>query len=167
MRDKVVEYVSKRYAYRQDYPVEELKGTVCSINTEGVLAARSAIRQVGKVTGVAYSMCDQVAKLVPATVGMTLKKALEESDKLQQLYHEDDQVKRLIDDAMLVEGTPVQTGVHAAGVIIADKPISEYAPMFWNTKKNTWVIQYDMVSCESDCGLLKMDFWDCGTWTSS
>lgn len=158
MRDKVVEYVSKRYAYRQDYPVEELKGTVCSINTEGVLAARSAIRQVGKVTGVAYSMCDQVAKLVPATVGMTLKKALEESDKLQQLYHEDDQVKRLIDDAMLVEGTPVQTGVHAAGVIIADKPISEYAPMFWNTKKNTWVIQYDMVSCESDCGLLKMDF---------
>lgn len=89
---------------------------------------------------------------------MTLKKALEESDELKQLYDSDAQAKSLLDDAMLVEGTPVQTGVHAAGVIIADKPISEYAPMFWNDKKNTWVIQYDMVSCESDCGMLKMDF---------
>lgn len=131
---------------------------MCAINTEGVLAAKSAIRQVGKVTNVPFATCDKIAKLIPTTVGMTLKKALEESDELKQLYDNDAQAKSLLDDAMLVEGTPVQTGVHAAGVIIADKPISEYAPMFWNDKKNTWVIQYDMVSCESDCGMLKMDF---------
>ena len=157
IRDKVIGYVAKRYAYKEDY-IEELKGTVCAINTEGVLAAKSAIRQVGKVTNVPFATCDKIAKLIPTTVGMTLKKALEESDELKQLYDSDAQAKSLLDDAMLVEGTPVQTGVHAAGVIIADKPISEYAPMFWNDKKNTWVIQYDMVSCESDCGMLKMDF---------
>lgn len=121
------------------------------------MAAKSSIRQVGKVTGVPLTTCDKIAKLIPTTVGMTLKKALEESDELAELYKNDVQARALLDDAMLVEGTPVQTGVHAAGVIIADKPISEYAPMFWNDKKNTWVIQFDMVSCESDCGLLKMD----------
>lgn len=158
IRDKVVEYVARRYAYRQPYAVDALNGTVCSINTEGVLAARSAIRQVGKVTGVAYSICDKIAKLIPTTVGMTLETALRESDALRELYEKDMAVKNLVDDALLVEGTPVQTGVHAAGVIIADKPVSEYAPMFWNDEKGTWVIQYDMVSCESDLGLLKMDF---------
>lgn len=158
IRDKVVEYVANRYAYRQHYAVDALNGTVCSINTEGVLAARSAIRQVGKVTGVAYPICDKIAKLIPATVGMTLETALRDNGSLRELYEKDIEVKNLIDDALLVEGTPVQTGVHAAGVIIADKPISEYAPMFWNNEKNTWVIQYDMVSCESDLGLLKMDF---------
>lgn len=156
VRDRVIEYVAKRYAYKESY-IEELKGTVCAINTEGVLAAKSSIRQVGKVTGVPLATCDKIAKLIPTTVGMTLRKALEESDELAELYKNDAQARALLDDAMLVEGTPVQTGVHAAGVIIADKPISEYAPMFWNDKKNTWVIQFDMVSCESDCGLLKMD----------
>ena len=157
IRDKVIEYVAERYAYKGEY-IEELKGTVCAINTEGVLAAKSSVRQVGKVTGVPLTICDRIAKLIPMTVGMTLKKALKESNELFVLYNEDEQVKMLLDDAILVEGTPVQTGVHAAGVIIADRPISDYAPMFWNEKKNTWVIQYDMVSCEADCGMLKMDF---------
>ena len=157
IRDKVISYVSDRYAYKEDY-IEELKGTVCSIFTETVLAARRAIRQVGKVTNVPLSVCDKIAKLVPATPKMTLKKALEDNKELAQLYKEDTQVKKLMDDAMLVENTPVQTGVHAAGVIIADKPVSEYAPLFWNEKKGVWVVQYDMVSCESDLGLLKMDF---------
>lgn len=157
-RDKVIEYVAQRYAYKGDYPVEELRGTVCSIVTEGVLAAKSAIRQVGKVTGVSLFDCDRIAKLVPAVPNMTLKKAMEENDRLKALYDTDPQAKRLLDDAMLAEGLPVQTGVHAAGVIIADKPVSEYAPLFWNESKNVWVIQYDMVACESDIGLLKMDF---------
>ena len=157
IRDKVIGYVAKRYAYKEDY-LEELKGTVCAINTEGVLAAKSAIRQVGKVTGVSLTVCDKIAKLIPSTIGTTLKSALAEEDSLKRLYENDSEARRLLNDAMLVEGTPVQTGVHAAGVIIADKPISEYAPMFWNEKKQTWVIQYDMVACESDCGMLKMDF---------
>lgn len=157
-RDSVIEYVSQRYAYKAPYWVKELSGTVCSIYTEGVLAARSAIRQVGRVTSVPLYLCDKVAKLVPAAIGMTLKKALDEVDQLKELYEQNPQVKQLYDDAMLVEGTPIQTGVHAAGVIIADKPISEYAPLFWNEKKNVWVIQYDMIACEGDLGLLKMDF---------
>lgn len=158
IRDKVIAHVAERYAYQDAYPVEELRGTVCAIATEGVLAAKSAIRQVGKVTGVSLSVCDKIAKLVPTTVGMTLKKALEESSDLAQLYSNNAEAKSLLDDAMLVEGTPVQTGVHAAGIIIADKPLSEYAPLYWSDDANTWVIQYDMVSCESDIGLLKMDF---------
>lgn len=149
--------MSERYAYKEDY-IDELKGTVCSINTEGVLAARSAIRQVGKVTRVPISLCDTVAKMVPPKPGITLTKALEDVIELKAMYDTDKQVKQLIDDALLVEGTPIQTGVHAAGVIIADKPVSEYGAMFFNEKKNVWVIQYDMVSCESDIGLLKMDF---------
>lgn len=131
---------------------------MCSIYTEGELAARSSIRQVGKVTSVPLSVCDKIAKLVPATVGMTLKKALDEVVELKEMYESDPQVKRLLDDAFLVEGTPVQTGIHAAGVIIADKPVSEYAPLFWNEDAQSWVIQCDMVSCEADVGLLKMDF---------
>lgn len=158
IRENVIDYVSQRYAYKKDYWVKELSGTVCSIYTEGVLAARSAIRQVGRVTSVPLYLCDKVAKLVPAAIGMTLKKALDEVEQLKEMYQQDPQVKQLYDDAMLVEGTPIQTGVHAAGVIIADKPISEYAPLFWNEKKNVWVIQYDMIACEGDLGLLKMDF---------
>lgn len=158
IRKYVVDYVADRYAYRgEDYP-DELKSTVCSIYTEGELAARSSIRQVGKVTGVPLSVCDKIAKLVPATIGMTLKKAIDEVAELKEMYRGDPEVKRLLDDALLVEGTPIQTGVHAAGVIVADKPVSAYAPLFWNEDANAWVIQFDMVSCEADCGLLKFDF---------
>lgn len=156
-RDKVIKYVTERYAYKEPYWVEQLKGTVCNIYTEGELAARSAIRQVGRVTCVPLPVCDRVAKLIPTTIGTTLKSALEDVEQLRELYNTDAVVKSLYDDAMLAEGLPVQTGVHAAGVIIADKPVSEYAPLFWNDEKG-WVIQYDMVACEGDLGLLKMDF---------
>lgn len=158
VRDKVVDYVSERYSCKEEYWVRELSGTVCGIYTEGVLAAKSAIRQVARVTNVPLSVSDKIAKLIPAKLKTTLKSALEDEARLKTLYETDDQVRKLYDDAMLVEGTPIQTGVHAAGVIIADKPVSEYAPLFWNEKKNVWVIQYDMIACEGDLGLLKMDF---------
>ena len=158
IRDKVVEYVEKRYTPKESYCIPELSSAVCNITTQGTLAAKKSIRQIGKVINVPLSVCDKVAKLIPNIVGISLKKALAESEELKKLYTNDLQIKGLIDDAMLVEGVPDQTGVHAAGVIIADKPISEYAPMFWNEKKNCWVIQYDMISCESDLGMLKMDF---------
>ena len=159
IRDKVVGYVANRYAYKGNYWAgKELSGTTCNIYTEGTLAARSAIRQVGKVTGVSLAVCDQIAKLIPAVPKMTLKKALNEEPALKELYDTDTQIKCLVDDAILVEGIPVQTGIHAAGVIIADKPVNEYAPMFYNIDTNCWVIQFDMVSCEADAGLIKMDF---------
>ena len=82
---------------------------------------------------------------------------MEENPDLATQYKNNLTVKHLLDDAMLVEGIPVQTGVHAAGVIIADKPVSEYAPLLWNDEKNCWVIESDMVECEKTLGLLKMD----------
>lgn len=157
IRDKVVEYVSKRYAYKGEYP-EEIRNTVCGISAEGTLGGRGAVRSVGRVLSIPYDIVDRTAKMIPSTAGMTIQKAMDENADLQALYASDEIVRQLIDDALLVEGLPDHSTVHAAGVIIADKPVSEYAPMFWNEAKSMWVIQYDMTSCEADVGLLKMDF---------
>ena len=158
IREDVVSYVTDLYSYKKDYPVPELKHTVCNIMTEGVFAARSAVRNIGRVTGMPLDFCDRVAKMIPNKPKMTIRKAFEDNPDFKALYETEPDARRLIDDAMLIEGLPSHTGVHAAGVIIADMPITEYASMFWNEKKQVWVIQYDMVSCESDLKLLKMDF---------
>lgn len=158
IRDKIIDYVAVKYAYKDDYPVSELSSTVCNIVTEGKLAARLSIRNAARVTGISYAMADRVAKLIPSKPGITIQQALDDVPELEELYEEDAEAKRLISDAMLVEGIPIQTGIHAAGVIIADKPVSEYAPLFWNEDKHCWVIQCDMVECEKTLGCLKMDF---------
>lgn len=158
MRDKVVAYVAKKYAYKGQYSCPELQGSVCNIVTENGMAARAAIRGVARVTEVAYSVADKLARLVPQVPKMTLQKAYDENPEIGAYLNMDERAKRLFEDAKLVEGIPSQTGVHAAGVIIADRPISEYAPMFWNDEKNCWVIQSDMIECEATLGLLKMDF---------
>ena len=157
VRQDVIDYVAQRYAYKGDYD-EELKTTVCSIHTEGTLAGRGAVRAVGRVTDVALEICDKVAKMIPMKLGITIREALEENPDLNDAYEKVDVIHQLLDDAMLVEGFPDHHGVHAAGIIIADKPITEYAPMFWNAKKGLWVIQYEKDSCENDIGVLKMDF---------
>lgn len=158
IRQDVIDYVTKRYAYKGEYDVEELRTTVCGIHTEGTLAGRAAIRAVGRVTEVPLDICDRVAKMIPAKVDMTINQALKENGDLLDFYKNDETVKKLIDDAMLVEGIPDHHGVHAAGIIISDKPITEYAPMFWNEVKNMWVIQYEKGPCEDVLMLLKMDF---------
>lgn len=158
VRDKVVDYVAKKYAYKGPYACPELQGSVCNIVTENELAARAAIRGVARVTDVAYSVADKLARMIPQVPKITLQKAYDEVPEIGAYLNMDERAKKLFEDAKLVEGIPSQTGVHAAGVIIADKPISEYAPMFWNDDKNCWVIQSDMVECESTLGLLKMDF---------
>lgn len=159
IRDGVVEYVTKKYEYKGEY-APEINATVANIATEGTLAARGAIRGVGRILygDVALPLCDKLAKLVPAVPGMSLKKAIDESTELKNLRDTIPEAKRILEDALLVEGTPVNSGVHAAGVVITDKPVSEYAAMFWNEEKHCWVVQYDMISCESDLGILKMDF---------
>lgn len=157
IRQRVIEYVDKTYEYTQPYD-KALKSTICNIYTESMLGGRSAIRSVARVTGVPYDLADKVAKLIPAKPDMTVKKALEEVDEVKTVYGTNNAVKKLIDDTLLIEGIPDHTGIHAAGVIIADKPVSEYAPMFWSEKANAWVVQCDMVACEKDLGLLKMDF---------
>lgn len=158
IRQDVIDYVTKRYAYKGEYDVDELRTTVCSIHTEGTLAGRGAIRAVGRVTEVPLDVCDKVAKMIPFKIGMTINQALEENSELAELYANDKVVHTLIDDALLVEGIPDHHGVHAAGIIISDKPITEYAPMFWNEKKGIWVIQYEKGPCENVLQLLKMDF---------
>lgn len=157
IREDVVSYVTELYSYKEEYCVPELKHTVCNIMTEGVFAARSSVRNIGRVTGVPLDFCDKIAKMIPNKPKMTIRKAFDENPDFKNIYETEPDAKRLIDDAMLIEGLPSHTGVHAAGVIIADKPITEYAAMYWNEKKQVWVIQYDMISCESDLKLLKMD----------
>ena len=159
IRADVVQYVSQRYAYTGEYP-DSLKSTVVNIATEGTLKARAAIRGVGRVEygDSALPLCDKLAKLVPEKPGITIDSVMESSEELKKMYATNPMAKRIIDDARLVENIPINSGVHAAGVIIADKPVTEYSPMFYNDKKDCWVIQYDMIAAENDIGLLKMDF---------
>lgn len=158
IRGKVIEYVTQKYAWKDKYDFPELKSTVCNIVTENKLNAKAAIRSAARVLGMPLSMADKAAKQVPTQIGITIQKALDTVPEFKELYDNDAGIKEIIDAAILMEGIPSQSGVHAAGVIIADRPVCEYAPMFWNTEQNCWVIQADMVSCEMDIGCLKMDF---------
>lgn len=145
IRDKVVEYVRDKYGEK----------AVCNITTKNTLAGRSAIRGVGRVTNIPASIVDSVARMVPNEVHAKI----DDIPNLEQVCDENPVIKQLITDAKLVEGTVVTYGVHAAGVIISDNDdVGKYVPMCWNSKLQVWVAQCDMVQCESDCGLLKMDF---------
>ena len=157
IRNKVVEYVDELYKYKGEYD-ELLRNSTCNIYTESMLGGRSAIRSVARVTGVPIDVADRIAKQIPSVPGMTVSKALTEDEEFKKLYSSNAEARKLIDETLLVEGIPDHTSVHAAGIIIADKPVSEYAPLFWSESCNGWVIQCDMLSCEKDIGLLKMDF---------
>lgn len=146
-RDYVIDYVRKKYG----------QNAVCNIVTFGTLAARAAIRSAGRVTGKPLSICDRVAKMVPNRPGISIKEALEANPELKEEYTNEKEVGDLIDDALLLEGLVVHTGIHAAGIIIADRDISDYIPIMYDKKEDTWVTQLDMKQCEAE-GLLKMDF---------
>lgn len=144
-RDEVVDYVRRKYG----------DDRVAQIVTFGTLAARGAIRDVGRVMGFSFAETDVVAKLVPQTVHITLDQALEVSPKLKELYDGDDRVRELIDTARAVEGMPRNTSTHAAGVVITKRPVCDYVPLA--TNDDTIVTQYTMTTLER-LGLLKMDF---------
>ena len=144
-RPEVIEYVMKKYG--ADH--------VAQIATFGTMAARGAIRDVGRALNYTYAETDVVAKLVPSTPKITLKEALEVSPKLKELYDTDERVKTLIDTAMSLEGMPRNTSTHAAGVVITADPVSSYVPLSRN--EDTIVTQYTMTTIE-ELGLLKMDF---------
>lgn len=157
VRERVVDYV--RDKYRKPGAGDDAE-PICSIITEGTMKAKAAIRNVGRVTNVPLPLVDEIARKVPDDVKATLKDAL---PNLETMCDENPVVKRLIDDAMLVEGTTINYGVHAAGVIIADNgDVGEYVPLYRNITRNEatgpWVAQLDMRQCEGDAGLLKMDF---------
>ena len=128
---------------------------VAQIATFGTMAARGAIRDVGRALNFSYGETDVVAKQVPATPHITLEKALETSPRLKEMYNQDERVKKLIDTAMTLEGMPRNTSTHAAGVVITADPVYTYVPLAKND--DTAVTQYTMTTIE-ELGLLKMDF---------
>ena len=144
-RPEVIEYVTRKYG--ADH--------VAQIATFGTMAARGAIRDVGRALNFSFAETDVVAKLVPTTLHITLKDALEVSPKLKEMYDGDPRIKNLIDTAMSLEGMPRNTSTHAAGVVITAQPVCTYVPLSRN--EDTIVTQYTMTTIE-ELGLLKMDF---------
>ena len=144
-RGEVIDYVMQKYG----------KDHVAQIATFGTMAARGAIRDVGRALNFSYAETDIVAKQVPSTPHITLQEALEVSPKLKEMYETDERVKTLIDTARSLEGMPRNTSTHAAGVVITADPVYSYVPLSRND--DTIVTQYTMTTIE-ELGLLKMDF---------
>ena len=151
-RQEVIDYVNRKYG--ADH--------VAQIVTFGTMAARNAIRDVGRVMGIPNQQVDVVAKLVPMELKMTLKRALEVSSELKKLYDTDPQVTELIDTALKVEGMPRHASTHAAGVVITPEPTDYYLPLA--TNDGLPVTQFNMTEIE-ELGLLKMDFLGLRTLT--
>ncbi len=143
-RDEVIDYVVEKYG----------RDHVSQIITFGTLAAKAAIRDCGRVMGMSYSDVDVVAKAIPSELGITLKNALRFKE-LRSLYEDSERVRKLIDTAISLEGMPRNISVHAAGVVITDKPISDYVPL--SVSNGTLVTQFDMDTI-AELGLLKFDF---------
>ena len=144
-RDEIIGYVVDKYG--ADH--------VAQIVTFGTMAARGALRDVGRALNIPYNKVDQVAKLVPLSLGMTLDTAMKQSKELREKVEADPQVKELWDMARKVEGMPRHASTHAAGVVITDKPVMDYVPLSKND--DAVVTQYTMTAIE-ELGLLKMDF---------
>ncbi|MBQ8741711.1 MAG: DNA polymerase III subunit alpha [Clostridia bacterium] len=144
-RQKVIDYVIEKYG--EDH--------VAQIVTFGTMAARAAVRDVGRAMDIPYATCDKTAKLIPQSIGMTLERALQTSKELKNLYDGDSVIKELIDMAIKLEGMPRHASTHAAGVVISDRPVSDYVPLALNDE--AVVTQYTMTALD-ELGLLKMDF---------
>ncbi|KGG80704.1 DNA polymerase III subunit alpha [Caloranaerobacter azorensis H53214] len=151
-REEVINYVINKYG----------EDRVAQIVTFGTMAARGAIRDVGRALDMPYGDVDYIAKQIPMELGITIDKALETNNKLFNLYQEDEKVRELIDLARAVEGMPRHTSIHAAGVVISKEPITEYVPLSKNNDSIT--TQFTMTELE-ELGLLKMDFLGLRTLT--
>lgn len=151
-RQEVIDYVVRKYG----------EDKVTQIITFGTMAARGAIRDVGRALDIPYNEVDVVAKMIPMQIGMNIDKALEINPELRAKYEQDDKVKELIDTARLLEGMPRHASTHAAGVVISKEPITNYVPLQKNDESIT--TQFPMGQLE-EIGLLKMDFLGLRTLT--
>jgi len=151
-RQRVIDYVRNKY------------GHVAQIITFGTLAAKAACKDVGRVMGVPLALTDKLTKLIPGVPGMTLDKAMNQSPELAELYKSDGQVKQIIDIAKRLEGLCRNAGCHAAGVIIADQPLDNLAPLYRDSDGNI-LTQFEGPIAEK-VGLLKMDFLGLRTLTT-
>ncbi|OGK17369.1 DNA polymerase III subunit alpha [Candidatus Roizmanbacteria bacterium RIFCSPHIGHO2_01_FULL_39_12c] len=157
-RDEVLRYVTKKYG----------ENKVAQIITFGTMEARLAVRDVVRAMGMSYSQGDRLAKMIPLGrqgFAMTISQALEESAPLKFAYDSEEETKKVLDIARRIEGLPRHASVHAAGVVIADKELTEYVPLQREAKENRVITQYDMycldlnaVSDNKAVGLLKVDF---------
>lgn len=152
-RQEVIDYVYEKYG----------KDKVVQIVTFGTMAARMAVRDVGRVLDIPYVQVDNVAKMIPMELGITIEKALKSNPELKQAYESDDVVKNLIDMSMCLEGLPRHTSIHAAGVVIGSKPLDEFVPLSRGAD-NVITTQFTMTTIE-ELGLLKMDFLGLRTLT--
>lgn len=152
-RSRVIDYVVSRYGAQR----------VAQIITFGTMAAKAAVRDVGRALNIPYGEVDRIAKLVPNELGITLKRALEVNHELKDLYNTNETVKRLLDLAIAVEGLPRHASTHAAGLVIAREPLTHYVPI-QNSTEGFITTQYDKDRVE-DIGLLKMDLLGLRTLT--
>lgn len=163
MPDFDVDFCYERRGEVIDYVIEKYGADhVAQIVTFGTLAARAAIRDVGRAMGIPYNVVDNVSKQVPRELNITIQKALKKSPEFRSLYESSDEIKNLIDTSMKVEGMPRHTSTHAAGVVITRDPVASYVPLALND--NSPVTQYTMTTLE-ELGLLKMDFLGLRTLT--
>ena len=151
-RQKVIDYVSNKYG--PDH--------VSQIITFGTLAAKNAIRNVGRALDVSLPETDKIAKMIPNELHITIAKAIEQNVELRTLYENDETVKKLLDVSMALEGMPKNTSTHACGIVITKEPVDTYVPLY--VRDNQIATQYIMTTLE-ELGLLKMDFLGLRTLT--
>ena len=152
-RGEVIEYVTRKYG----------RENVAQIITFGTMKAKAVVRDVGRVLEMPFADVDKVAKQIPPALDMTLDKALEESPTLKEMEQNDPKVKELLSVARRLEGMTRHASVHAAGVVIAPKAITEYAPLYKGARDEI-ITQWSMKEIER-VGLLKMDFLGLSTLT--
>ncbi|WP_110619022.1 DNA polymerase III subunit alpha [Thioalkalivibrio sp. ALE21] len=153
-RDDVIEYVAERYG----------RDKVSQIITHGTMAAKAVVRDVGRVLGHGYGFVDRIAKLIPFELGMTLEKALAESEDLKAQYDEDEEVRAIIDLAMKLEGLTRNAGKHAGGVVIAPSALTDFSPLYCEDDGGSLVTHFDKDDVEA-VGLVKFDFLGLRTLT--
>ncbi|AWL12597.1 DNA-directed DNA polymerase [Saliniradius amylolyticus] len=153
-RDEVIDHVAEMYG----------RDAVSQIITFGTMAAKAAIRDVGRVMGHPYGFVDKISKLIPGDPGMTLEKAFNEEPRLPEVYEQDEDVKELIDMARILEGVTRNAGKHAGGVVISPTKITDFSPLYCDDEGKNPVTQFDKNDVET-AGLVKFDFLGLRTLT--
>ena len=153
-RDRVIQYVADKYGSHR----------VSQIITYGTMAAKAVVRDVGRVMSHGFGFVDKLAKMVPFEVGMTLDKAMNDSEDLARAYRDDEEVTAVMDMAMALEGLPKSCGKHAGGVVIAPTALTDFAPLYCEPDGSSLVTQFDKDDAE-DVGLVKFDFLGLKTLT--
>ena len=151
-RDKVIQYVCEKYGYDH----------VSQIITFGTMSARMVIRDVARVLDIPYAEADKLAKMVPNEIHITIKKALDQNKEFSEIYENNEEIHKLLDIAMALEGMPRQASTHACGIVITKEPVDTYVPLY--VREGNISTQFIMTTLE-ELGLLKMDFLGLRTLT--